>query len=146
MSTGEGLPTNPDSHWPTDRTISNAKRLSNDAALCLQLAKQEADRMQSATIETVHLLIGIIKHGGDDSQLLTEAGINLRQLREYLKKRTTPLRLAKLATEVCCKWQVEPYYRTDFTETNQPIIGYDESAADAHKEVEEKEEPPPIIE
>ena len=101
--------------------------------------------MQSATIETVHLLIGIIKHGGDDSLLLTEAGVNLRKLREYLEKRTTQQEAAKLPAEVSHvsirKWQVEPYFKGDFRilDENKPIISHDESASDAPKDVEKKD-------
>jgi hypothetical protein len=64
--------------------------LSELLAHALQLARQEAARVQSPEVGTAHLLVGLLKAGGLANELLTAHGIDLRAVRNALEGRTDP--------------------------------------------------------
>lgn len=62
------------------------ERFTDRARSVLQLAKQEAERLDLDYVGPEHILIGLLKHDGPIAHLLSEEGVSLRTVRDYFKE------------------------------------------------------------
>lgn len=68
-------------------------RLTDRARIVLQLAKQEADRVDAKYVGTEHILLGIVKEGHSvAANMLANHGVTLRAVRSECEIETYAIR------------------------------------------------------
>jgi len=103
--------------------------LDTDAKQALELAQQEADKLDDKYVSTEHILLGLLASGGASQELLRDAGIERDALFAALKQVRGSMRVTDPNPED--KYNATEQYGLDLTELARrgkldPVIGRDE--------------------
>ena len=104
-------------------------RLSRDLNKALDLAEEEAKRLEDEYVSTEHLLVGLTEERNDAGRILKEAGATRDTVREALEAVRGPHRVTDQSPEE--KYQALARFSRDLTDLARrgkldPVIGRDE--------------------